>query len=226
MPLTGGGLAGLTFSQHVALFPLSVNALRDNQATGVARHNPVQQLILGLATGLVATINSLTWTGAILGAADPVGTAVPVPFVIPAAPAAAALFLSSSKWVGVSSVKFSQSVIQNMLLNLSVLGLFNGGKSLTVGTGSAVVSLASNPGIRAAAKGSLLSTLPVALKATGVFGVGDVPGAPINHELAKTIPYYAEAYSMALASLLATVPYVGTAATTAAAGGIVTGGIS
>jgi hypothetical protein len=227
MPLTGPGLSDLTFAGHVGLIPTAAVAARSNALTGVLSHNPAQKLIEGLATGLATTISSMTFFGVTAGAADPPGNApAPVPFTVPAAPAAASLFLASTGWVGPTSALFAQSVIQNMLLNTAVLGLMYGGPSTTVGTGSGVFPDPSKTSvISAALEGSLLATLPAALMATGVFGQGDVPGAPINKDLAASIPAYASAYALGLSTLVATVPYVGTAATAAGAAGVVTGGI-
>ncbi len=224
MPLTGSGLADLTFTGHVALFPTAAVAMRSNAATGVVTHNPAQKLIEGLASGLATTISTLKWKGAISGTAAPGGTAAPFAFTLPGAPSAAAAFLASSAWVGASSALFAQSVIQNMLFNIPALALLQGDTSTTVGTGTAVFVIASNPDIYATALGSLLTTLPAALQATGVFGQEDVPGTPINADLAASIPYYADAYALGLSTLTSSVPYVGGASPSAAAG-VVTGSV-
>ena len=225
MSLSGSGLANLTFTGHVALFPPAATVSRSNSDTGVTPHNPAQKLIEGLANGLVDTVTSLTWKGTLPGTAMPGGVAAPFLFTVPGATAAAATFLASSGWVGLSSALFSQSVIQNMLLNLSVLGLIYGDPSKTVGIGTAVFSIATNPDVYAAAQGSLMATLPLALQATNVFGQEDVPGAPINADLAKTIPSYAAAYAQGLSTLLASVPYLGGASSSGSTD-LVTGGVS
>jgi len=112
-----------------------------------------------------------------------------------------------------------------MMVNVSVLGLLNGSVSKTVGTGTAVFSSGSNSAIYAAANASLLATLPLALQATNVFGQEDVPGAPINKDLAGSIAAYADAYASCLSTLLSSVPYVGGASSSGATD-IVTGSIS
>tara|TARA_Y100000034_G_scaffold134869_1_gene204611 strand:- start:2999 stop:3652 length:654 start_codon:yes stop_codon:yes gene_type:complete len=216
----------MTFTSHVALFPTAAASTRVNALTGVTPHNPAQKLIEGLAAGVANTILATKWNGLITGAADPPGTASPIQFTFPAAPAAAAKFLAVSGWVGPSSALFAESVIQNMILNVASMGILQGDTSLTVGTGSGTFPDPSfTAATQAALEASLMSTLPAGLMATGVFGQGDVPGSPINAKLASSIPYYAAAYALGLATLTATVPYIGTGATASAAAGVVTGSV-
>tara|TARA_Y100000310_G_scaffold338680_1_gene429091 strand:+ start:549 stop:1196 length:648 start_codon:yes stop_codon:yes gene_type:complete len=214
----------MTFAGHVALFPGAATALRDN-LPNVAPHNPAQKLIEGLAEGLTDTVTTMKWQGLISGTAMPGGTAAPIVFTLPAAPASAAAFLALSGWMGVSAALFAQSVIQNMLLNVAVIAKLYGDPSTAVGTGSAIFP---NPAYAAALQSALnahlLGTLSAALTATGAFCRDDVPGGPLNPTMAESIPYYASAYAQGLATLVAVVPYVGGASSSASTG-VVTGSV-
>ena len=225
MPLTAPALSALTYGTYVGLIPTAAAAVRSNPAQGILPHSPPQKLINGLATGLVATIAALKWNGAITGAADPSGTAVPTTVVFPGSAAAVGTFLASAGWVGPTSPLVAQALIQSMLDNVAALSLLQGLPSVVVGTGTASFNPGLNASIASIAFSSLMGTLPVALQAEGVFGTGDVPGAPINPVLARTIPAYASAYAAGLATLTSTVPYIGTAAATTPAAGTVVGGL-
>ncbi len=226
MGLTAEALANATYLTYLGLVPTASDAVRSNPSTGVPAHNPAQRLISGLAAGLVNTIDNLKWYGQITGTADPTGTALPLPFVFAVSAAAASSFLASAGWTGSYSALFAQGVIQGMLDNVAVLSTLQGDESLTVGTGTAVFAAPYNAAVATAAKASLLQTLNAALQAEGVFGVDDEPSAPINATLATLIPKYAEAYAAGLATLLASVPYVGAGSPTSPSTGLVTGGIS
>jgi hypothetical protein len=93
-----------------------------------------------------------------------------------------------------------------------------------MGTGTGIVSPASNPALETAALAALNAALPVAFQATGKFGTGDVPGAPVNPILLAQLPGYAEALAKGIATMTATVPYVGVSTPTTPVAGIVNTG--
>lgn len=225
MPLTAAALSSMTYASYIGLIPTAGGALRSNPATGVPAHSPPQRLINGLASGLVTTIQGLRWTGTLTGATDLPGNAAPTPFVFSGSVAATSTFLSTTGWVGPSSALVAQALIQSMLDNVAAMSLLQGEISPAIGTGSAVFDPGLNAALLGAAQSSLTGTLAAALQAEGVFGTDDVPGAPINPVLAAAIPAYASAYASGLASLTATVPYVGTGASAAAGASPVLGAV-
>tara|TARA_Y100000310_G_scaffold284992_1_gene308134 strand:+ start:281 stop:958 length:678 start_codon:yes stop_codon:yes gene_type:complete len=216
MALSGSALSDLTFTGYVALIPTAATATRNNSATGVSAHNPAQKLIEGLANGLADTISILAWNGSLTGTAMPGGVGTPVAFTFPGAATAAASFLTSVGWTGASATLFAEAVITDMLNNAATLGLLYGSTGLAVGTGTALFNSALNPSVYATAQASLITTITAALKATNVFGQGDVPGDPVNADLSATIASYAAAYAEGLATMMATMIYTGSASSSAA----------
>lgn len=220
MALTGPGLAKLVFAQHLALFPLAINSTRENAVTGVPPHNVPEAFIGALCEGYVNALLTMTITDLGTGTLGvPPGVAPPVPFAFPAAPAAVAQFIVQQGLAGVAGPLVAQSFIGNVLLQTSVLGLLQMNPNPLMAIGTGVVSPASNPGLKAAMEAALNTSLPLAFTAAGVFGEGDIPGAPVNATLAARLPGYASALSTGVASMTAAVAYAGgTGPTTPVAG--------
>lgn len=225
MPLTPPALASLVAIDHLSLFPSAVSAVRSNPATGVPPHNPSLVFIDALTDATVVALKTLVISDIGTGSADVPGNAIPVPFTFPAIPAAQAYFLARMGWAGPMSSLAAQVFIGSVLLNVSKIGLLKMNPNPLMGTGTGVVSPASNPALEAAALAALQASLPVSFQATGKFGTGDVPGTPVNPILLAQLPGYAEALAKGIASITATVAYVGTAAPTSPVSGILNTGV-
>lgn len=221
MPLTGPGLSELVFADHLAVFPTALSATRQNLVTGVPLHVVPEKFIEALCTGFVNALLTMVIKDLGSGTSDVPGTAVPVPFVFPAAPAAAAQLIATLAWTGPQAIGVANSYITNILLRTSQLGLLQMQNNLLMGTGVGLVTPASNPDLLGAMTAALNTQLPLAFQAVGVFGEGDVPGAPVNAILVAQLPAYAAALATGVASMTATVAYVGTASTTAPVSAII-----
>lgn len=211
MPLTSQALSGLVFIDHLSLFPTSAGVLRSNPVTGVPPHIPAQAFITALCTAVATVLPTLPLFDIGGGTLDVPGVPVPVPVQFPGAPAAIAYLLSRQGWTGPQSAQAAQIFVGSVLLNVSKLALLQMNPNLLLGTGTGIVSPASNPGLEAAALAGLLGALPGAFQVSGKFGTGDVPGTPTNPQLLAQLPGYAEALAKGIASLTAQVPYVGNA---------------
>lgn len=225
MALTPAGLSALVVIDHLTLFPTAVAAVRSNPATGVIPHNPSFAFIDALCDAVVVALKTLPIHDIGSGTADVLGTAIPVPFTFPGIPAAQAQLIATSGWVGPQSALAAQIFVGSVLLNVSKLGLLVMPTNPLLGTGTGVVSLAANPGLEVAANAALMAALPVSFQATGKFGAGDVPGAPVNPTLLRQLPLYAAALAKGISTLSTAVPYVGTATPSPPVTGIVNTGV-
>lgn len=213
MALTGPGLAALVFADHLSLFPTALAATRENPATGVLPHVIPEEFIGALCEGFVNALLTMVIKDIGSGANDLPGTAIPVPFVFPAAPAAAAQLIATLAWTGPQAAGVASVYITSVLTKASTLGLLQMKTNPLMGTGLGLVTPASNPDLLSAMTAALNTTLPLAFQNALVFGEGDVPGAPVNAILAAQLPAYAAALATGVASLTASVAYVGTTAT-------------
>jgi hypothetical protein len=209
MSLSAPAIAALVFRDHLAQFPLAADACRENAATGVALHCVPEAFIEALCAGLVTAVQQVRVRGVLTGIAIPPATASPVPYTLTTVPAAASQFLAAQGWTGSGAAGAVATFITSVLTHLVATSWLQLAPSKVAGTGTALVSLASNPTLQAELETLLQGTLPAAFTAAGVFGEGDVPGAPVNATLAAQLPNYAAAYSMAFAGIVASVPYVG-----------------
>lgn len=224
MALTSEGLSALVSVDHLSIFPTAATSTRANPATGVLPHNPALAFIDALCDGVVTAAKTLPILDIGSGTQDVSGVAPPVPVTFPAIPAAQAYLIARAGWVGVSSALASQIFIGSVLLNVSKLSLLQMPPNALLGTGTGIVSPASNPALEAAALLALQTALPVSFQASGKFGTGDIPGSPPNPQILIQITAIAEALAKGLASITATVPYVGTATVTTPVSGIVNTG--
>ena len=226
MPITAPGLAAEVWAGYLAVMPTAAGALRANPATGVPPHNVPLAFITALATAWSSVLPHVPILAQVTGTADLPGLPpIPAPFQLPGSPAAVAAFLASSGWVGPVGAVVADAWIGGLLRATAHQGLLLMGACPTVGTGVGVVSPATNPGLAALLLPLLSTALPVAFQAAGVFGTGDVPGAPVNPLLAAQLPRYASALATGLASIIAAPGYVGTATVPAPAVGISSGAI-
>ena len=213
MPIEATAFSGLVFANYLALFPLALGAKRENPSTGVPPHC-VPEAFLGAlcrAFGTVLKATPIRDTGA--GTAALPGLAPPVPFVFPGIVVAQAQFLTSQGWVGPMAALGASAMIGAPLLYASSLGVLQMQPNLLMGTGVGIVSPLANPGLEATVTAALTAALLAEFQATGKFGVGDVPGAPVNATLAAQLPNYAAALAKGISSITATVAYVGNVST-------------
>lgn len=224
MPLTATALASLVFTDHLAAVPTAVGAVRSNPLTGVLSHNVPEAFIGALCDAFVTALTSMVIKDLGAGTSDVPGIAPPVPFSFPGAPVAVSQFLVSSGWVGPSGALVANVFIGSTLLRASQLGLLQMQTNPLLGTGTGVVSVASNPDLEAAMFASLSTLLPLSFQATGKFGEGDIPGSPVNARLAVQLSAYAAALAKGVSSITANVAYVGNASTTAPVIGVVNTG--
>lgn len=224
MALVGKALGGLVGADHLGFFPGSAQSLRANPLTGVVPHNPALAFIDALCEGVATALLTLTIQDLGSGTQDVSGTAVPVPVVFPGIPAAQAYLIARMGWVGPMSGLAAQVFVGSVLLNVSKLALLQMKPNLLMGTGTGIVSPASNPALEAMALAALSASLPVAFQASGKFGEGDVPGAPCNAILLAQLPGYAEALAKGIATMTSTVAYVGTASVTTPVAGVINTG--
>jgi hypothetical protein len=158
------------------------------------------------------------------GTIDVPGVAVPVPVTFPGIPAAQAFLIARNAWAGQYGSLAAGVFVGSVLLNVSKTALLVMPPNPLMGTGTGVVSPASNPGLEAAALAALLAALPAAFQANGNFGTGDIPGAPPNPLILVQLTGIAEALAKGIATMTAVVPYVGTTTPpTAIAGALNTG---
>lgn len=224
MPLTADGLAALVFTDHLSVFPSALDAVRENPQTGVPLHVVPEAFIDALCSGFVSALKMATVRDIGSGVLNGVGAAPPVPFSFPGAVAAAQVLISQEQWTGVQAAGVATSYVTNVLLRTAQLGLLQMQPNPGVGTGTGIVSPASNPDLQASLVSALNVQLPLAFQATGRFGEGDVPGAPVNATLAAQLPSYAAALAMGASTLTAQVVYTGQTSATAPVSGIVNTG--
>jgi hypothetical protein len=212
MPLTAEGLSALVYAQHLALFSSKpLNSRRSNEATGVADHNVPEKFIDALCAGFVDALLQMSIKD--LGAGvqgTPPGVAAPVPVTFPGGPAAVTQFIADMGFdltEGINGLKVAQSLIGNVLLNTQVLAVLQMQPNVLMGTGTSLVNAGTNPDLLGAMEAALNVSLPLAFQDVGVFGEGDVPGAPVNATLAEKLPTYASALAAGVATLTATVTY-------------------
>lgn len=225
MPLTGPALSALVAVDHLSLFPLSAGSVRQNPATGVLPHNPAIAFIDALCAGVATALITLPIRDLGSGTADIPGVAVPVPVLFPGIPAAQAQFIASAGWVGPQASLAAQVFIGSVLLNVSKISLLYMPPNPLLGTGTGIVSPASTAGLEAAALAALTPALQASFQASGKFGTGDIPGAPVNPRLQAQLPLYAAALAKGFSTITATVAYVGTASVPATVTGIINAGV-
>jgi len=223
--ISGASLSALVLADHVARYPESMAATRQNTLTGVALHRPVEELVRALCNGLASAMSQLRVADTVAGTANVPGVSVPVPYSFTAIPQAKAAFLAASGWVGADASGAADTFIVSPLTRLpAVSALAMDTPLATVGTGTGIVSSASNPALLAAATGLLNRSLLEAFQASGFFGTDDVPGSPVNRTLAATLPGYATGLATGVASVFAQVAYVGPAGATTPSAGVNSGG--
>lgn len=225
MPLTSEGLAALVSVDHLAVFPTAAGSTRSNAATGILPHNPALAFIDALCDAVATAAKTLPILDIGSGTQDVSGVAPPVPVTFPAIPAAQAYLIARAGWTGVSSPLAAQIFVGSVLLNVSKLTLLQMPTNALLGTGTGIVSPASNPALEAAAIAAFSAALPVSFQASGKFGTGDIPGSPPNPQLLIQLTAIAEALAKGFASITATVPYVGTASVTTPVSGVVNTGV-
>lgn len=225
MPLNGPSLAALVSVDHLALFPLAIGSIRQNPATGVPPHNPAIAFIDALCEGVATALITLPIRDLGSGTLDVPGNAPPVPVAFPGIPAAQAQLIASAGWVGPQASLAAQVFVGSVLLNVSKISLLVMPPNLLMGTGTGIVSPASTAGLEAAALAALTPALQAAFQASGKFGAGDIPGAPVNPRLQAQLPLYAAAIAKGFSTITATVAYVGTGTVPAAATGIINTGV-
>ena len=98
--ISGASLSALVLADHVARYPESMAATRQNTLTGVALHRPVEELVRALCNGLASAMSQLRVADTVAGTANVPGASVPVPYSFTAIPQAKAAFLAASGWVG------------------------------------------------------------------------------------------------------------------------------
>jgi len=219
MALTPSGLSSLVFLDHCAVFPTAAAFKRQNAETGVPPHIPSQAFIEALCNATVTAVKSLTILDLGGGAVDVPGISPPVPFSFPAISAAQAFLIAQQGWTGRDSSKAAGIFVGSVLTNVMKLGLLKMNPHALMGTGTGIVSPASNPALQAAAEAAINSAIAPAFQATGKFGTNDVPGTAVNPVLLKTLPAYAAALAKGIASITATVVYTGNNSTPSAIAG-------
>lgn len=230
MPLEASSLASLVFTDHLASFPTALAATRENPATGVVTHNVPDEFIKALCSAFVDAVkaDNVTVLALVTGAADvvPFTPVTPVSFSLPGVDAAVSGFLLEMGWTGESGAAFADVVIGSVLRHTAELGLLQMDSGKVVGTGTGVVSPASNPGLAALLEGNLNGTLVSAFTDSGYFGQDDIPGNVVNDVLAAQLPTYASWLAKGFATIVASPAYVGNGSVTSPATEIGTGAIT
>ena len=209
MPLAAQLIASLVYTDHLSIFPDAVDATRANPVTGVPLHVISEEFIKGLCTGLVNGVLAVTLKDLGSGDDDTPGTSGPETFTLPGIALAAVNFKIAQGWDGESSEDVLDLFIKAPLQFIEANALILMTDNANLGTGTGIISPASNPTLQAEAKETILTELRLAFEASGKFAKDDIPGNPVNEQLLVQLSAYADAYAEALASALATVDYTG-----------------
>lgn len=216
-------LHGPVFNSYCAAFPTARAARRSNPAAGIPDHCIPEAYWRALTRALETTLPSLILYDLGAGSNDLPGTSLPVPFLLPAIPAALSQFLLDTGWSGPHALQVASFMVSAPLLEVVAQGRLRMDLNPLLGTGVGIVSPASNPGLfgtaRAALEGALLAAFT-----DSYFSVDDLPGNPPTPQIVRTIPHFATAYATAIASLTAAVPYTGSGIITAPVAGVVNRG--
>ena len=209
VPLSADLVAGAVYQQHLVAYsgqPAKVRRVDPN--TGKS-YNVNFEYVKALCTGLVTTAKRVLILDASAGTGVG-GTAVPVPFLLPGATAAAGVFLADSGWAGIESAKVASIFIRGALQAVATQGLLQMDTNPFVGVGGGVVAPVNNPQLFADARTKLGADLTQAFLDSGKFHIDDDLSKPLNPQISKTLPHYATAYATGLASITAAVVYAGT----------------
>lgn len=214
MSLSANALSALVIADHLTTFPTAASSIRANPLTGVPPHNPGFAFIDALCAAIVPVLKGLVIMDLGVGTLDVTGIAVPVPITFPGISAAQIKLVTLGGWTGPKGHHASQIFVGSVLKNVAKLALLRMNPNPLMGSGAGVVSPASTSGLETAARIGLLAALPLAFQASGKFGIGDIPAAPLNPQLLMQLPAYADALALGIASMTGVVAYVGTATVT------------
>jgi hypothetical protein len=207
MPLEPTALSSLVFADYLAAFP---TALAGTRPTPVP-HVVSEAFIEALCTGVVTAVLTLPINDLGAGTIDIPGVAPPVPVAFPGAPSGVPVLVAQAGMLGPAGLPAATVFVVSTLLGISKLGLLTMNPNVLMGTGTGVVSPASNPALQAAAQAALIAALPPAFQASGKFSVGDVPGGPLHAPLLAKLPAFAAGIATGFATITAQTAYVGTA---------------
>lgn len=222
MPLTTTGVAGAVWAKHLSVYPTASKPRAPKPANPNEQFNPAYEYVRLLCEGLVTTTKRLTVIDAAVGSG--VGGIAPLaPFLLPAKSAALASFLSGSGWNGPEARKVSDTFVRYALEVVETQGYVSMTTNATVGTGTGVVAPVSNPTLRAQAEKYLITDLTTAFAESNLFPQNGESGAQLNSRILVQIRHYASAYALGLASITASISYVG--APGSATSGVNTGSI-
>lgn len=207
--MSASALAARVMVDWAAAFPDALRVRRSNGGTGVPAHNPATKLVEGIAAGFIDVMSVTPIADLGAGTAGTPGAAAPVRFGFPASSAAAALFLTSSGWVGVSAPLVANVWVGSLLSRFAETAVILMPPNVGMAAGTSVVSPASNPGLASSLPGQLTRAIVSRLEETGCFCADDIPGGPLTPEMLRWIPSLGAALGMGAASVTAQVTYVG-----------------
>lgn len=220
MGLSASALSSLVYKDLLSAFPTAVASNRSNIATGVPTHNVPEAFISAYCEGFVNAVLTLTIMDLGSGTLPTGGVPAPATFSFVGISTADAYLISRQAWTGTSAAQAAMIFIDSVLLNTAALGQLLMNTNPGLGTGTGVVSAASNPALEAAALGALTPAMQASFLASGKFGEGDVPSAPVNAILLAQLPGYCEALAKGIATITAQVAYVSGATPLAAVSAI------
>ena len=218
MPLDASEIAALVFTDHLAVFPDSLDVRRQDPNTGEL-YVPAEAFIQALVGGLVAALGSVQILDKGDGEDNTPGTADPVSFSLPGSRLAENSFKVLSGWDGEESDDVIAVFIGSVLGHVESRGLLQMSSNANMGTGSSIVSPESNPNLDELMYQELRVQMPLSFLASGKFG------DPVNKVVLDQIDNYCRVYADVIATLTATVEYTASGSGSAVSNVINTGSV-